>query len=368
MTDGYTPAKLGDELRDGEVDAHVEAVLSDDQRIGDVLMAAERAEIDSDESPLYRMLSRQTSTDTLRRARKRSDLTTMNATVGLSESSVEATGYDLLMDAIKPAAQQMLIKGPKGSGKTTKALDIARNLYREFDGELRVLTNIRRSEDEPIKHPAVDYADNLSGMLEWVRDTSGEKLVIGDEWSTEVNSHSYADGSVRETFAQFINALRKGQGGSTRLLVIGHEHDSDIAKILRTQSDVVVQADGKKKEGKIDQATVYSGWEDYQQDDQWFRVRGLLDVPDESQWAASTNYFATFDIDLDRPKKQIQKGQLIENWREYQDKNQNTRDPVKCRGNKNDGSDCNAMTDHKSGHCQWHREQWAGETDPRYQD
>ena len=364
----YTSARLGDELRDGEVDAHVEAVLTDSKTVGDVLMAAERSGL-SEGDPLYDLLARTAQTDTLRTARQNSDITTMNATVGLSESRLEATGYDLLIKAVKPAAQQVLIKGPKGSGKTTKALDIARHLHSELEGDLKVATNIRRSESEPIRHPDVEYIDTVSGMLEWVRETKGEKLVIGDEWSSTVNAHAQTGGEVRQTFSQFINALRKGRGGSTRLIVIGHEHDTDIAAIVRNQSDVVVRADGKVDEGLIDKATVFKGWEDYKNGDRWFQVRGLFDVEESSPWAVDTNYFATFELDLDNPQRQIQKGKLIENWKEYQKQNQDVREPVKCRGTKDNGDRCGAMTDHKSGYCQWHRdEQWNGDVDPRYQD
>lgn len=54
-----------------------------------------------------------------------------------------------------------------------------------------------------------------------------------------------------------INALRKSPGSSNRLVLIGHQHDTDISKFLGVQSDVVIRADGKTKEGMIDKLTVY---------------------------------------------------------------------------------------------------------------
>jgi len=316
------------------------------------------------------MLARQTSTDALRDARRSGDVTTMNAATGLSERRIEATGYDMLVSALKPAAQQLLIKGPKGSGKTTKALDLARHLHAEFDGDLSVLTNIRG----PDEHDDVEYADTLSGMLEWVRDTPGEKLVIGDEWSSTVNAHAHGGGEVRASFSRFINALRKGEGGSTRLIVIGHEHDTDIAAIVRNQSDVVIRADGKVDDGLIDCATVYEGWTDYQRDEPWIQIRGLRDVPESSAWGADTNYFATFELDLDAPEKQIQKGKLIEDWEQYQDDDEDADDAGdssdyrSCRGEKSDDSNCGATVTHESGYCFQHRDQWGGEPDPRLSD
>jgi ATPase family associated with various cellular activities (AAA). len=182
----------------------------------------------------------------LRDARKSGDVASMSAATGLSDSSVEATGYDMLLERCKPAAQQILIKGPKGSGKTVLGLDLMRELYAEFDGEMSFFTNVKGPDD----HPSVTFGETMSEMLEWVRDTDGEKCVLGDEWSTTMNSHAHPGGDIRQVVSRFINALRKGQGGSTRLIIIGHEHDSDIAAILRTQADVVIEKAGKADEGK----------------------------------------------------------------------------------------------------------------------
>jgi len=366
MPSGYDSARTADEIREGEVDANIDALLAQSREIGNMMLAAERAGIDDDNNPLYALLSRGSTSHTLRDARAEGHVPTLNAATGLSESSIDATGYDLLLGAVKPPAQQVLIKGAKGTGKSTKAVDIAKRLYHEFEGNLSILTNIQGPDD----HPAVDYADTISGMLEWVRDTNGEKLIIGDEWSSTVNAHAHGGGEVGATFARFVNALRKGEGGSTRLVIIGHEHSTDIAAILRNQSDVVIEATNKEGDG-IDRATVFEGWQDYQQDEEWFNLRGLQDVPTSSQWGFSTNYFATFELDLDSPEQQIRKGKLVEDWQDYQ----GTDDPVEagedaakyreCRSSK---TDCEATVTHTSGFCHAHRSEWHGETDPRLND
>jgi len=366
MPSGYDSARTADEIREGSVDANIDALLAGDSAIANMMLAAERAGIDDDNNPLYALLSRGSTSHTLREARSEGHVPTLNAATGLSESSIDATGYDLLLNAVKPPAQQVLIKGAKGTGKSTKAVDIAKRLYHEFDGELSILTNIQGPDD----HPAVDYADTISGMLEWVRDTDGEKLVIGDEWSSTVNAHAHGGGEVGATFSRFVNALRKGEGGSTRLVIIGHEHDTDIAAILRNQSDVVIEATNKQGDG-IDRATVYEGWKDYTTGDEWFKLRGLQDVPTSSQWGFSTNYFATFELDLDAPEQQIRKGKLVEDWQQYQD----TDDPVnsgedaeqyrQCLGSNADGDACSATVTHTSGYCHAHRSQWTGDPDPR---
>lgn len=371
MSDTYQPARTTDEIKTGDVDALLDAVLTDSDEIANLLLAAERAGL-TDDDPLVHILGREERSRVLREARKSGQQTSMAMATGLAESKVDATGYDMLLSRITPAAQQALIKGEKGSGKTVLGLDIVRRLYAEFDGEVSIATNIKG----PDEHDAVTFVETMSGLLEWVRDTDGEKVALMDEWSTTMNAHAHPGGNVRQTVSRFINALRKGRGGSTRLIIIGHQHDTDIAAILRTQSDVVVEKAGKADEGLADQAAVYDGWEDYVQQDHAFRVRGLQDVSEDSVWGADTNYFAYFEPDLDQPRKQIQRGKLIEDWEQYQN-DEDGDDPGnagedlnrKCRGENRHGDPCGKLdVTHESGFCEHHRDQWDGEPDPRLDD
>ncbi|OYR71578.1 hypothetical protein [Halorubrum ezzemoulense] len=371
MTGGYASAKAGDHARDDETEVRPIVGRVDDPATRELLNHYAGLFDSEDqflESELAEQILRTEATNRMDRAVREGAVNELEAMMGLSESSVEATGYDMLLSRVKPAAQQILIKGEKGSGKTVMALDIARQLYTDMDGELKVATNIRG----PNNHDAVSYRDSMSGMLEWVRETPGEKLLIGDEWSSEMNTHAVPGGDVRQTVSQFINALRKGEGGSTRLLVIGHQHDTDIAKILRVQSDLVVQKAGKADEGLADRAYLYDSWQDYQTGDEALTLRGLSDVIESSPWGADTNYFATFDLDLDSPREQIQKGKLVEDWQQYQDDAEGGDDAepdrIVCRGTKSGGDDCQQLTRHESGFCAHHRPQWDGDTDPRRAD
>lgn len=365
----YASAKAGDHAREDGTDIRPIVGRVDDPESRQLLNYYAGLFGDEDrflESDLAEQILRTEATNRMDRAIRDGHAGELEAMMGLSESSVEATGYDMLLDRVRPAAQQILIKGEKGSGKTVMALDIARQLFADMDGELEVATNIRG----PDEHDAVTYHDTMSGMLEWVRDTPGEKLLIGDEWSTEMNAHAVPGGDVRQTVSQFINALRKGEGGSTRLIAIGHQHDTDIAKILRVQSDLVVSKAGKADEGLADRARLYDSWQDYQRDDDAVTLRGLSDVPESSPWGADTNYFATFDLDLDAPREQIQKGKLVDDWEQYQEDAEGGDDGelerIVCRGTKSGGDDCQQLTRHESGFCAHHREQqWDGDTDPR---
>jgi len=364
----WKAAELADLLRKGDHAANIDAVLSDHAVGGDLLIRLEQLGLG--DRPLAEMLRTQTNSEMLRRARQQSDVASMSAATGLSDSTVEATGYDMLIKRCKPAAQQILIKGSKGSGKTVLGLDIMRELYAEFDGEMQFFTNVRG----PDEHDAVTFGETMSEMLEWVRDTDGEKCVLGDEWSTTMNAHAAPGGQIRQTVSRFINALRKGKGGSTRLIIIGHEHDSDIAAILRTQADVVVEKAGKADEGLADRANIFDGWSDYTSRDRAFTVRGLNDVAARSAWSADTNYFAYFEADLDAPREQIKRGKLVDNWEQFQDDpdddDRPDRELIKCRGHKTDGGQCGQVTRHISGLCTPHRDQWEQfdeDADPRHE-
>ena len=373
MSSGYKAAELADQLREGEVDASLAAVLADEEDIGDVIIACERAGVEG--GMLYEMLSRQSGTDSLRDARKRSDEATMNTATGLSETRTDATGYDRLIQACSPAAHQILIKGPKGSGKTAKALEIARRRVQEGVVD-KVLTNIGRDHPDdpaPADHDSCEFAEEISRYLEFAKEP-GEKLAIFDEFSTSGNAYTNQS-DVESVMSESINAFRKSEGGSLRTLYIGHENDNDIHPLVKKQSDVVIRADGKVDEGLIDCATIYKGWMDYQSGDRWFRIRGLQDIPEWSDWNYSTNYFAHLEWNLDNPDQQIQRGQLVDDWEQYQDDDDadDSDGPdeevyLSCRGEKTDDSDCAATVKHRSGYCHAHRSQWDGGTDPRFEE
>lgn len=369
---GFSAGKVADAIREGDVDALYEAFLADDEDAADLLLRLERAyDEDGDgpddvrDTPLWRILARPTTTESLRHARQDGDVDTLSASTGITDGSIEASGYEMLVDACKPAAHQILLKGPKGSGKTTKALDIIKRLYNA--GEIdKVLTNVRGPEE----HEAVEFAEDISRYLEFAKEP-GEKLALFDEFSTVGNAYT-GQKDVEQVMSRVINAFRKSEGGSLRTMYIGHENENDIHPLVKKQSDVVIQADGKVDEGLIDSATVYRGWQDYTRDDHWFRVSGLRDIPDASPWSFSTNYFAHLEWDLDAPEKQIQRGQLIDGWEQFQDDetgDESDELPLrKCRGHNRRGESCGQRTRHESGYCDAHRDEWDGDPDPRLED
>lgn len=358
----WVAAEFREALLRGDIPALKEAGLLDQEDINWLLSfkqsVPEAEETDRYEEELEKAVSKKVS-----QAVKNGNISVMAHGTGVNSQRVEATGYERLVNAIKPAAHQILIKGPKGSGKSTKAVDLVRQLHDEFDGDLKVMTNIKG----PDEHEDVRFGETMSEFLEFAKE-DGEKVIIGDEFSTVANE--WTGGSdVKDQFGRAINALRKSEGGSTRLIIIGHEHDTDVAKILRVQSDVVIRADGKKREGMIDKLTIFESWNDYKNHQDWFRVRGMRDIPQDSPWSFDDKYFAHFEFDLDNPEKQIERGKLIDDWEKYQDEDSEDDTPdykrIRCRGENKTGERCGSLTDHETGYCPVHREQGDGSIDPR---
>lgn len=258
------------------------------------------------------------------------DLTRLAGIKGIDgDNRIDATGYDKLIDLLKPAAQQVLVKGSKGSGKTIKNLTIGALAVQEGIVD-KVMMNIKTKGLDPeiqdIEFPEgmdIRFAEKISTFLKFAKE-DGDKLIIGDEWSTVANAlggHSDA----QQIFPRIINALRKSVGGSTRLMYVGHNHDNDILPTLKHNADVVIYAEGKKEDGLIDKLSVYrsvgreSAWNRFKDGDTSFKMKNMEDIPRRSPWAVDTNYFAHLEFDLDNPKKQIQRGKLIDDWEQYQE-------------------------------------------------
>ncbi|PSQ42510.1 hypothetical protein BRD17_08390 [Halobacteriales archaeon SW_7_68_16] len=316
-TSSVSAADLADQARQNGVDAVGDALVAGDRPASDLLLLLDQVGVPEDH-PKRRLIRRASTTREGRNAVQDAAPARMNALTGWTSQHVDATGYQRLRSLLVPPAQQILIKGPKGSGKTVKALDCARLLSDEFDS-LKTITNIQGPAD---RQDDVYFAERISRILELVRDLNGEQVVVLDELSTVATGYSGAGvggTDVVEVFGRVINAFRKSEGkGSTRLVCIGHENDADIHPMLRRQSDVVLEGKGKVRTGDVDQAAVYESWQDYQGNDELFRLDGLVDASEHSMWPVDTNYFAHLEFDLDNPEVQIQRGRLVEGWEKFQ--------------------------------------------------
>lgn len=326
-----TAAYLRELLEKEGIDIPIEAVEMERERLLhylDVVEAIERyTDVDPDDLEYVQEQKRRGRSESTNKAVEQDDITRLASIKGVTrDNRVQATGYQKLQSLMRPAAQQVLIKGPKGSGKTVKANDIAMRL---LDAGIidSVMLNIKTDgldDDKEIEHKHdVYFAEKISRFLEYAKQP-GEKLAVIDELST-VGNLLTGNNDAQEIFTRVINALRKSAEGSLRLIIIGHQHDTDILPTLRSNSDVLIQADGKIKENKIDKATIYTSSGDYnaftayKKGEYDFKIEGLLDIPDDSPWHTDTNYFSHLEFNLDNPDQQIQRGQLIEDWEKYQE-------------------------------------------------
>ncbi|WP_194286965.1 ATP-binding protein [Halomicrobium sp. LC1Hm] len=247
------------------------------------------------------------------------DLTRVSAIKGVSDNSVDATGYDLLLEKLEPAAQTLIMKGPKGSGKSTKMSDLG---WKALDEGIvdKIMTNLALNgfEDGKFEEAGYDvrYSELISDFLEFAKEP-GEKVMLLDELSTVANMLTSSN-DAQEIFVRVINALRKSKGGSCRIIAIGHQNPTDILPALRNNSDGVIEAPNKAGEG-IDRANFYKSYDEYQNGDPEFRVRGMQDVSDHHLFGFDDKTFATLELNLDNPDKQIKRGQIIDDWEKYQD-------------------------------------------------
>lgn len=283
------------------------------------LLSMEDALDDPESSDAFIKTRRRLKAVATNKAIRNDDLTTVSAIKGISDNSVDATGYDMLLDRIEPAAQTILIKGAKGTGKTTKASDWVKKALEDGIIE-KVMTNVQLAGFENDKFEDSDYdvrySEFISDYLEFAKEP-GEKLMLLDELSTVANAIG-GNMEAQDIFPRVINALRKSKGGSCRVIAIGHQHDTDILPSLRNNSDGVLEAPNKLGDG-IDRAIYYTSFDDYRNDDHEFKVRGLQDVTDDPLFGFDDNSFATLEFNLDAPEKQIKRGKLIDNWEKYQD-------------------------------------------------
>jgi len=313
LSAAYLSEHIGNE---GEVPQWVTYVSSERLQY---LLRMEQALPTPEESETFTQLLRNVKSEAINTAIDDDDLTKVSAIKGISDNSVDATGYGMLLDRFEPAAQTLVIKGPKGSGKSTKMSDLAWKAMDEGIVE-KCMTNLALEgfKDGKFEEQGYDvrYSELISDFLEFAKE-SGEKVMLLDELSTVANMLGSRN-DAQEIFTSIINALRKSEGGSCRIICIGHQNPTDILPTLRKNANGVIEAPNKAGNG-IDRANFYQDYDEYQNGDPEFRVRGMQDISDHPLWGFDDNTFATLELNLDDPENQIRRGKLIDNWEQYQD-------------------------------------------------
>lgn len=313
LSAAYLSEHIGNE---GEVPQWVTYVSSERLQY---LLRMEQALPVPEESDTFNQLLKNVKSNAINTAIEEDDLTKVSAIKGVSDNSVDATGYGMLLERLEPAAQTLILKGPKGSGKSTKMSDLA---WKAMDEDIveKCMTNLALEGFKDGKFEEADYdvrySELISDFLEFAKEP-GEKVMLLDELSTVANMLTSSN-DAQDIFVRVINALRKSEGGSCRIIAIGHQNPTDILPALRNNADGVIEAPNKAGEG-IDRANYYRSYDEYQSGDPEFRVRGMQDVSDHSLWGFDDKTFATLELNLDDPENQIKRGQLIDDWEKYQD-------------------------------------------------
>ena len=224
----YSSAEAADLVRQGEIDASIEGMLSPDTTTSDVLQAFERAGL-ADESPLFDMLSRREKTESMRQARAEGDINTLNASTGLTSSKSSLSGMRTI-EALEslyldyPTMQMYVYgplppEGPVGVGKTDFAYLMTEIAKRAYPG-ISVATNVGSDEFTTIK--------KWSETEEWLRNEDGKKLFILDEAAQVLQFNDMNEGKV---LSKLLKLIRKYQGN---IILIGHT-GRDVPRDVRRQ-------------------------------------------------------------------------------------------------------------------------------------
>ena len=325
--DSLTPAYLRDHLdraRDSDaVEPHpILGEIDDDvarSAVAKVIQAYEFGAADDyaafEETPLFRLIKGHESGLSMAEDVDEGNVSRMSYRKGVNTTSVESYGMDAIISEMKKPAHGMLVLGPKGSGKTDFVKRVLSELYRQgFDAWTNVPVPADDADD-------VTFAEKVSSMLEFAREP-GDHVAVVDEFSTVGTGYAGAGAvDVEQILTLIINAFRKNEDGSTRQIYIGHRGNADVHPVVRENVQLIVKKAGTGDD--VDRAIVYratdrrTAWDMYQDDEPWFELQNIPQAP--SRWSPDTNHFATFLWDLDDPQKQIQRGQLIDGWEQFQD-------------------------------------------------
>ena len=295
---GYTSGKVADAIRSGDINALYDAFLTDDKDAGDLLLLLEQAydpgpedPQEVEDTPLWQMLSRQTTTDSLRDARQYGDLSTLSAATGITNERFEAGAFallDVIEELFKPEDRDHMLNlvmyappppvGPTGVGKTDFAYTLIEGAERLHNG-LSVASN---NTSDPY-----DNTQSWTQLEDWLEATSGTKVFLLDEASQVL---MFSDMNAGKALSNLIKLLRKHE---CHLILVGHT-GKDIPKDIRRMV-MFAQKESKKK------VTIGAGLEEDSAG--WMQIKNVLyrigDVPATGIKYSSTGDKGSFAFDKD---------------------------------------------------------------------
>ncbi len=344
--DRWVAAELRETLSEDSLPALAEAGLLDEQSLK-YLLSFKRSVPDAEDSDRYQDLLMQAVSGKVNEAVEHGNLSVMSHATGVKSDRVDTSSWqaiDELIDLWNPDDRDAMLnlmlyaplppEGPTGVGKTDFAYTVIEAGQRAYP-KLSVASN--NTSDE--------FADvqSWTGLKEWLEAESGTKAFLLDEAAQVLQ---FADMRAGKALSKLIKLLRKYQ---CHLLVVSHT-GKDIPKDIRRMV-LLCRKESKKK------ATIGVGLDEQNGDMQIDReLLKLGNIPPTRLEYESIDDKGEFVFDMEDDSDDAE-----------MDNSDETPEKVKCRGTSKDGSGCGTLTDHESGYCQWHRDQWDGDADPRFE-
>lgn len=157
--------------------------------------------------------------------------------------------YNVIFDELEKDSSNIMIRGSPGTGKTTKAINIARRGLRTGVID-RVMTNV--AINDPTGVDRWRYNQKLSKILDFSQKP-GDKLLILDEISRILNQKAgnKEEGyEAEDIFGNLMPAVRKTTNGNLKVIIIGHRDDRDIIKTLRQYTNMVIYSYDREAKNK----------------------------------------------------------------------------------------------------------------------
>lgn len=257
--DGWTSARIGQDLREGDEGAELEESPSpwwtpfiEDQQVlrGLLIMKngysreemARKMGVEQREAPrrleeteLFGEIFRVSAGLSIDRALRESDIDRQSAMVGLDRSS-GAGGTSQLLDFVERIEEGYIgyIYGDMGAGKTDFAVHLSELFARLRGGDAAIGSNIKSFE-------RAETIERYDALEEWVTESSEEQLFVWDEASSSASGYSSDSYDVTDLFRTLLQSFRKH---NSNLLMIGHT-GKDIHPHIRRQCNDVIHKESK---------------------------------------------------------------------------------------------------------------------------
>lgn len=259
--------RLEEEYVDGVDGAVSEAVLADRRRLVDLMVRLvtdypsddPRVPDDVTDSVMYKRLKSRMESHRGYDAVRHGDLSTLRFMAPPDSDGKDATGNELIRNALAREGAHIHFFGPKNSGKTNKAhyyaVDVCSDVFDTVRSNLTALDggDPYAEDEERIE----GQHDSMRGFVEELHTEDKYVCRIMDEVSSAMNGYAFSQSKVEMQMSQSINATRKyTEGGATNLITVSHRESlGDVHPLVIENADLVIQC----YDGEYGKATVYKG-------------------------------------------------------------------------------------------------------------